>query len=345
MPVIVTGQYTDPSMTVRARINSNNSVEYAVGRLRTDVAKRVTENLQLEPRLEPTMLEAKVFPSSLDNSDNLSILPKDISLRVLFGPAEGHKDLVKTHMSEMKRGMGKMTEALDAIDKMNKAIEKMNTSIEGLTTENKELKKECKDIKKECKELKKENQKMNTSIEGLTTENKELKKENRRMDMLMEKLNTSIEGLTTENEGLKKDVAKLSDELSVEKRCRSEELDAIRQLTLFITPIHLRVLLDLTRQQILKNLEYDTWEDLRKNRLISELTGVIYGLLPQVAQRPSYETIEFVCAYNNIRRDGNAAAHHATQEEMREAVTTKKLDTKERRCLEEMYRYVFGTEV
>jgi len=302
MPII-TGQYTDPSMTVRGIMRPHNSVEYAVGKLRTNIANRVTENFQLEPRLEPTMLEAKVFPSSLDNSDLLSILPEDIKLRVLFEPAEDHKDLLKTRMSEMKSGMGKMTEALDAIDKMNKAIEKMNTSIEGLTTEN--------------KELKRENQKMNTSIEGLTTENKELKK----------------------------DIAKLSEELSEEKKRRGEELEAIRQLTLFITPIHLRVLLDLTRLHILKNLKCDTWEDLRKNRLLSELSAAIHQLLSQDSQRPSYETIEFVCAYNNIRRDGNTAAHQATQEEMREAVTTKKLDTKERRCLEEMYLYVFRSAV
>jgi hypothetical protein len=60
MPII-TG-HTDPSMTVRGTLRPHNSVEYAVGMLRKDIAKRVTENFQLEPRLEPTMLEAKSFP-------------------------------------------------------------------------------------------------------------------------------------------------------------------------------------------------------------------------------------------------------------------------------------------
>jgi hypothetical protein len=41
-------------------------------------------------------------------------------------------------------------------------------------------------------------------------------------------------------------------------------------------------------------LEYNTWEDLRQNRLISELSAVIYRLLFQDSQRPSHETIEFV---------------------------------------------------
>ena len=45
-------------------MRSHNTVEYAAKRLSTDVAKLVTETFQLEPRLEDTMLEAKVFPSS-----------------------------------------------------------------------------------------------------------------------------------------------------------------------------------------------------------------------------------------------------------------------------------------
>ena len=138
----------------------------------------------------------------LEANDLLSILPDDISLRVLFEPAKDYKDLLRTRMSEMKSGkslrfkmlgnindlpaaMEKTADALDTIDKLNKAIEKMNTSIEGLTTEN--------------KELKKENQKMNTSIEALTKKHD-------------------------------KDIAKLFEELSEEKRCHSEELETIRQV-------------------------------------------------------------------------------------------------------------------
>ena len=92
-------------------------------------------------------------------------------------------------------------------------------------------------------------------------------------------------------------------------------------------------------------MNYDTWEDLRQNRLLYELSAIIHGRLSQDSHCPSYETIEFVCAYNNIRRDGNIAARQASQEDMRQAVTTKKLDSKERRCLEEMFLYVFRTEV
>jgi hypothetical protein len=68
---------------------------------------------------------------------------------------------------------------------------------------------------------------MNASMEGLSTENTELKKENQKMNTLVEKMNTLIEALTNRHE---KDIAKLSEELPEEKRCRSEELEAIRQV-------------------------------------------------------------------------------------------------------------------
>jgi len=256
-------------------------------------------------------------------------------------PGMGQLAGVLTAITRLENGIANLTQENQ---KMAKENQKMDKLIEGLTKENQKM-------AKENQKMAKENQKMDKLIEGLTKED--------------QKMNALIEGLTKENEGLTKDIAKLSDELSVEKKCRGEELDAIRQvccnsvlcvliillisvivqLTLLITPIQLRVLLDLTRQQMLKTLKYETWEDLRRNRFVSELSSDIYQLLSQISQRPSYETIEFVCSYNNIRRDGNAAAHQATQEEMREAVTTKRVETKERRCLEEMYLYVFGMEV
>src|SRR5882724_448602 len=41
-----------------------------------------------------------------------------------------------------------------------------------------------------------------------------------------------------------------------------------RQVTLLITPLHLRVLLDKARQKILNHIKCDTWEDLRQDKSI-----------------------------------------------------------------------------
>lgn len=287
------------------------------------VAKHVTENFQLVPTLEPTMLEAKVFSSG----EVYGILNDLCNARLMYYRcgkqwwtiSSSRRHAVNgpfLHQLRNTRISWKLVcrkavtlfvlmiclqvwerwQALAAIDKMNITIEKMNASIEGLTTENKELK------------------------------------------------NTSIKSLEKKHE---KDIAKLFEELLQEKKCRSDELESIRKVHWdFVTVnkstiianincsayplynIHLRVLLDLTRLQILKKLNYNTWEDLRQNRLLSELSVIIHRLLSQDFQWPSYETIEFVRAYNNIRRDGNTAAHWATREEMREAVTTRSLTWK-----------------
>jgi len=60
MPLI-TGQYIDPLMTVKGNMGGCNTVDYAVGKLRTDVVIKVNDNFQLD--LDPTMMEARIFPS------------------------------------------------------------------------------------------------------------------------------------------------------------------------------------------------------------------------------------------------------------------------------------------
>jgi hypothetical protein len=39
------------------------------------------------------------------------------------------------------------------------------------------------------------------------------------------------------------------------------------------------------------------------------------------------------------------AAHEAGQEDVREAVRRKQIDSKDRRCLEEMYTYTYDSEL
>ena len=59
----------------------------------------------------------------------------------------------------------------------------------------------------------------------------------------------------------------------------------------------------------------------------------------------SRDTILFLCSYNNVRREGNTAAHTATVKEMRDAVTTKQLDKRDRRCLEQVFKFAFDEDV
>jgi hypothetical protein len=117
------------------------------------------------------------------------------------------------------------------------------------------------------------------------------------------------------------------------------------KVTLLLAPLHLRVLLDRARQKILGELKCGSWEDLRGERTVPQLVDIIDARLANVPRCPSRESIRFMCSYNNVRREGNVAAHTASQDEIREAVMKKTLETQERRYLEQIFEFLFGERV
>ena len=112
-------------------------------------------------------------------------------------------------------------------------------------------------------------------------------------------------------------------------------------MTLLLAPLHLCVLLDRARQKILQEFQCKSWEDLRCDRTVHQLVDVIDERLAHVPRCPSRDSIKFMCSYNNVRREGNVAAHSASQDEIREAVTKKALETQERRYLEQIFEFLF----
>jgi multidrug efflux pump subunit AcrA (membrane-fusion protein) len=131
--------------------------------------------------------------------------------------------------------------------------------------------------------------------------------------------------------------------LAQERTERKREMSTISLLTLKLIPLHLRVLLDRGRQEVLKVVGADSWQDFCDARSIHEITELIMRALANAnaQHRPSQDALEFLCCYNNIRREGNYQAHTASQEEMREAVLTKPIDSHERRRLTELYEFIF----
>lgn len=89
-------------------------------------------------------------------------------------------------------------------------------------------------------------------------------------------------------------------------------------------------------------MNYNTWVEFRGNKNSSELTNVIVkGLRDLEVMGPlSQETVAFLCSYNNIRKDGDEAAHEATQIELQNSVETKK-DTEDGLKLAELYRFCY----
>ncbi|KIM71984.1 hypothetical protein PILCRDRAFT_746965 [Piloderma croceum F 1598] len=135
---------------------------------------------------------------------------------------------------------------------------------------------------------------------------------------------------------------KLRRQLTKERAEHREDVEALRQVTLLITPLHLRVLLDKTRQKILNHIKCDTWEDLRQDKSIYNLTEHVYTHLADTEHPPSRGAVQFLCSYNNVRCSGNSVAHTAKLEEVKAAATTKQLESTERRWLEQLYMFTYG---
>jgi regulator of replication initiation timing len=195
---------------------------------------------------------------------------------------------------------------------------------------------------------------LKNEVKGLKTANTGLRKDISALRDRIVVQDDTIESLVKQN-------VAINDAFRREKEQRSEDLNALRkvcfnyvayapascpsltwyQVIVLLTPLHLRVLLDRARGKILELGKYESWEDLRQNKTIFQLTQTVDALVANTPHCPSHDAIEFLCSYNNVRRQGNAAAHTASQEEIKEAVTTKKLETRERQCLEEIYAFIF----
>lgn len=113
---------------------------------------------------------------------------------------------------------------------------------------------------------------------------------------------------------------------------------------MLLVPLHLRFLLDLARRKVLEHLGHDTWEELRASCSIYQLTDAIFNGLKQkgVSYLPSHESISFLCSYNNVRRAGNIAAHSAKEDDIRHAVLTQSLESRDRKCLEGLFTYAYN---
>ena len=61
--VTITGILTDKSMTVQGTVGKANTVEWAVRKLKPDVARFVSERYDLQPPLDADSMSTKYFPS------------------------------------------------------------------------------------------------------------------------------------------------------------------------------------------------------------------------------------------------------------------------------------------
>jgi len=260
---------------------------------------------------------------------------------------EDLKELIKAYKStkedlrELGKGNEKLEKANERLEKANERLEKANKSTQENLRElgkvNERLEKANERLEKANERLEKENKSTKEDLKKLGKADENLKADIIRMRQSQERLEAQNEKQEEEIQGLRRDLVK-------EKDLRDEISDSLRQLTVMIIPLHLRVLLDTTRQQILRDMKVESWEDLRGERNAYDLAHWLHSTLPQqsaIAHLPSLGTFTFLCLYNNVRREGNLAAHSATPTQIKEAVQTKPLDSTDRKCLREMFIYAF----
>ncbi|KAG1780432.1 hypothetical protein EV702DRAFT_1082730 [Suillus placidus] len=189
-----------------------------------------------------------------------------------------------------------------------------------------------------------ENGSMRSEIEGMRGENGGMRSEIENMRSEIERILNENESIRNENESINNDLTTVRKDLDAARVKHTQDVDALREVTMLLVPLHLRVLLDLARKKVLEHLGHESWEGLRASCSVHQLADTIFNDLKRkgVSYPPSQESIFFLCSYNNIRRAGNTAAHNAKEDDVRHAVLTQSLESQDRRCLESLFTYAYN---
>jgi hypothetical protein len=108
--------------------------------------------------------------------------------------------------------------------------------------------------------------------------------------------------------------------------------------------INLRVLLDYSHEKVLRHLGYNNWDEFRQGKTNSQLMDVIIDGLANVKDGLSRDAVIYLCSYTNVRRNGSYSAHNASQVlvEIKYAVETQAIDSRERHLLEQFYKFNYN---
>jgi uncharacterized protein (UPF0335 family) len=233
---------------------------------------------------------------------------------------------LKGVLASMQNEMAKMRGNTERVLAENKRILAQNERILG---ENESMRGEIKSMRGEIERLSNEK-------EGLCGQIKSLRGE-------VERLSSENEGLCGSNERINNDLASVRKDLDAARVTHTQDVEALRIVTLSLIPLHLRVLLDHARSKILEHLGHESWEGLRKDSNVDQLSIKIFdGLKGKgVSYTPPHSSILFLCSYNNVRRAGNLAAHTAKEEDVRHAVLAQPLESRDRECLESLFTFAY----
>ncbi|KAJ7472115.1 hypothetical protein FB451DRAFT_1251894 [Mycena latifolia] len=131
-------------------------------------------------------------------------------------------------------------------------------------------------------------------------------------------------------------------ELETVKAQTSDLMQSLSALANIVFPIHIRALLDKGRVFIKENHNDHptTWEVLQGTRSTDTLVDHIRAGLPPTIML-TRSTIRLVCSGRVLCQQGNEAAHDCSEEQIRDAVLSKSVDSGVRTSLQELFEVVF----
>ncbi|KAG1743355.1 hypothetical protein EDD22DRAFT_958782 [Suillus occidentalis] len=218
----------------------------------------------------------------------------------------------------------------EVLASMQKEMAEMRGNTERVLAENERILAQNERILAENESMRGEIKSMCGEIERLSNEKEGLRGHIKSMRSEIERLSNENEGLREGNERINNDLASVRKDLDTARVTHTQDVEALRIVTLSLIPLHLRVLLDHARSKILEHLGHESWEGLRKDSNVDQLSIKIFNGLKGkgVSYTPPHSSILFLCSYNNIRRAGNLAAHTANEEEVRHAVLAQPLESR-----------------
>ncbi|KAG2337854.1 hypothetical protein BDR05DRAFT_1045238 [Suillus weaverae] len=380
--VAVTAVWTDDINTLKNSLRgSDNTVAMAVGVLQNHISKHVSKVYGLEPPLDPLVMQARYFPD-VKPSDMLSVC-RSGGLTALFTPNAETNRRIKTQLAQNAQAnqtpvepnatlaTGAATTSQPSTSavppRKSRNAKKRNaasTANPSQVTMDSQLKEMLASMQKEIAEIRGKNESMRNDNERILSENESMRGEiesirndNERILSKNESLCNDIESIRNDNErilskneslcndieSINSDLASVRKDLDAARVKHAQDVEALREVTMLLVPLHLRVLLDLARSKVLEHLGHETWEGLRASCSVFQLSNKIFDALKRqgVSYTPSYQSIIFLCSYNNIRRAGNTAAHSAKEDDIRHAILTQPLDSRDRECLENLFTYAY----
>ncbi|CAA7270812.1 unnamed protein product [Cyclocybe aegerita] len=193
-----------------------------------------------------------------------------------------------------------------------------------LDEEKKQRDEERKQREKDMKGLKAEVAVLQTKVSEAATDRKELAARSAKLEAAVvrdrDEYDAKLIDKEVKIEKLEGAVASLEAEQARSQQERAHDVDAIRLLTIALSPLYLRVLLDNARDRTLPLIQEPSWAEAVEGRTPEQLRQYVSTRFRSSGIAIPQDCVHLLCGWNRVRDRGNIAAHSATEEEIQDAI-------------------------